>query len=537
MSTHMINIAQQSLAGFKTAAATAAKNIQFSSDPNFARESVRFSTGLGGQLVVASERMADAFLNQRLGDSRSALSYTTLYSTQASFTDKLVTGVVMDADGNYNNPLSYNTTEYLLSFERLMIDDNPSNRELVLNAMATMAYTFNSTSESLEAQIDVLNSQIGTEVQRTNQLMDQLARVNETILATPAGGQDPTLLNQRDALLAELSGLVDVQVRFYDNGTTRVELKNGMPLVDKDLVNHMSVGPGQFGNDPEIYVGNFQVSEYPNVLGGSLGAAVATREEVVEDTIRQLGLLALTLVNASNEINNNGYTSAGVNGPDLFAQMMGYGVAGSGNTGNAQINLTFAHADTQSLKADPMVLTRTPTGFEVRDANTGALLSSSAGLPVVVNGVTIDMPAGAANNGDEFYLDPMRDVAQQMTVVATADDIAAAANLPVVDGDNGNLLAFAGLKNQPIMGGGESTITEGFSIAFSEIGTKASGAQSRMTTAESILNSTLAEQQALSGVVLEEEQISLIQFEQLYQASSKIIQTSQGMFNSLLGVF
>ena len=44
----------------------------------------------------------------------------------------------------------------------------------------------------------------------------------------------------------------------------------------------------------------------------------------------------------------------------------------------------------------------------------------------------------------------------------------------------------------------------------------------------------MAERESLSGVNLDEEAADLIRFQQAYQALSRIIQTSQTLFQSLL---
>ena len=44
-------------------------------------------------------------------------------------------------------------------------------------------------------------------------------------------------------------------------------------------------------------------------------------------------------------------------------------------------------------------------------------------------------------------------------------------------------------------------------------------------------------QQSVSGVNLDEEASNLLQYQQLYQANSKVIQTAASLFQTLLGIF
>lgn len=44
-------------------------------------------------------------------------------------------------------------------------------------------------------------------------------------------------------------------------------------------------------------------------------------------------------------------------------------------------------------------------------------------------------------------------------------------------------------------------------------------------------------QQSVSGVNINEEAANLLQYQQLYQANSKVIQTAQTLFQTILGIF
>jgi flagellar hook-associated protein 1 FlgK len=52
-----------------------------------------------------------------------------------------------------------------------------------------------------------------------------------------------------------------------------------------------------------------------------------------------------------------------------------------------------------------------------------------------------------------------------------------------------------------------------------------------------VLTQATTAQQSVSGVNLNEEAANLIQYQQLYQANSKVIQTASTLFTTLLGIF
>jgi flagellar hook-associated protein 1 FlgK len=44
-------------------------------------------------------------------------------------------------------------------------------------------------------------------------------------------------------------------------------------------------------------------------------------------------------------------------------------------------------------------------------------------------------------------------------------------------------------------------------------------------------------QQSVSGVNINEEAANLLQYQQLYQANSKVIQTAETLFQTIIGIF
>jgi flagellar hook-associated protein 1 FlgK len=81
-----------------------------------------------------------------------------------------------------------------------------------------------------------------------------------------------------------------------------------------------------------------------------------------------------------------------------------------------------------------------------------------------------------------------------------------------------------------------ATFQSFFAQSVSYIGTVANVVQSSSDTATSSLNQIQKTQQSFSGVNLDEEAASLIKYQQAYQASSKVIQIADQIFQALLQV-
>lgn len=97
----------------------------------------------------------------------------------------------------------------------------------------------------------------------------------------------------------------------------------------------------------------------------------------------------------------------------------------------------------------------------------------------------------------------------------------------------GNASAFLSLRDATIFDGG-TTLSDGFSAAMAVIGTRTQSAQYAAQLSETVANNLNADRTAVSGVNLDEEAARLLQYQQAYQASAKIIQTAQSLFDSVL---
>ena len=97
----------------------------------------------------------------------------------------------------------------------------------------------------------------------------------------------------------------------------------------------------------------------------------------------------------------------------------------------------------------------------------------------------------------------------------------------------GNAGAFLALRDAAIFDGGTS-LSDGFSSAMAVIGTRTQSAQYAAELSATVATNLDADRTAVSGVNLDEEAARLLQYQQAYQASAKIIQTAQTLFDSVL---
>ena len=96
----------------------------------------------------------------------------------------------------------------------------------------------------------------------------------------------------------------------------------------------------------------------------------------------------------------------------------------------------------------------------------------------------------------------------------------------------GNASSLLGLRDVKMFD--ESTLSDGYASAIAQVGTRTQSALFATKVSEALANNLERDRTAVSGVNLDEEAARLIQYQQAYQASAKMIQIAQNIFDSLI---
>ncbi|MGF6752723.1 flagellar hook-associated protein FlgK [Paraburkholderia sp. GAS42] len=150
---------------------------------------------------------------------------------------------------------------------------------------------------------------------------------------------------------------------------------------------------------------------------------------------------------------------------------------------------------------------------------TGATLTINAGVPPVpaagwMNGVTVTL-SGTPSNNDTF------------TIAANTGG--------GKDGRNAQLLSALVTAQQ--LNGGTVTLTNAYANYVNNVGNQTNQVQTSSKAQASLVTQITTAQQAVSGVNINEEAANLLQYQQAYQANSKVIQTANTLFQTILGIF
>lgn len=98
--------------------------------------------------------------------------------------------------------------------------------------------------------------------------------------------------------------------------------------------------------------------------------------------------------------------------------------------------------------------------------------------------------------------------------------------------DAGNAGAMLGLRDKAIFDG--ATLSDGFSSAMAQIGTRTQSATFASKLSTAIADNLEQDRTAVAGVNLDEEAARLLQYQQAYQASAKMLSIAQNIFDSLM---
>ena len=103
-------------------------------------------------------------------------------------------------------------------------------------------------------------------------------------------------------------------------------------------------------------------------------------------------------------------------------------------------------------------------------------------------------------------------------------------------GDNRNLINMLNLQNSDSLGGQKGNFQEIFSNTVAKVGSNVQANKMSLSSASSNLDAAQAGQSELAGVNLDEEAAHLLEFQQAYQASARILQTAKELFQALIEV-
>ena len=547
-----LGIGTTALSALQRAISTTGQNIANVNTDGYSRQSVTFSArpaqdiGAGylgsGVQVTSIDRAYSQFMANDVQQRTASSGYYSLYANAAERVDSML--------GDPSTSITQAMDSFFASAEA--VANSPTSlpeRQVMLSNAETLVQRFDYIVGRVDDVTKEMNSQIAGAVSEINQLAGGIATLNEEIakVSGRTGGLPNDLLDQRDALIVQLSSLVDTKTVAQDDGSLNVFIGRGQPLVTGSVAETMAtqtdpdLGSTSIVTLSAFVAGSSDVSDF--LTGGKLGAALTVTDEVVNPTRRELNLLAVGFAETVNAIQEGGDDLQGVNGTALFTETEGVVKTApsvddsTANSGNAAV--TFTVTDAKLLTGDSYRVDYTATGVNLRNLTTDAVTTLGAS-PATVDGVQITYTAqvatggAGANQGDAFIVDPVFQASRFLEVKIDDPAKIAAASNGGAAGNNSNMLAMIELRDQSLLKGNTATYGEVYNNLLSDVAVRTQRAQSSAETETALLGSALDRQSSLQGVNLDEEAANLVRYQQAYQAAAQIVAVANEVFDTLL---
>ncbi|WP_018691131.1 flagellar hook-associated protein FlgK [Algicola sagamiensis] len=416
---------------------TTSTNISNLNTTGYVRQRTNYVTQFDGTVGRGTtSRVLDEFAQRQVVRDTSNFKFHESYLQEASRLDVLFS----DAGSSLNTQLDN------LFKELQSATNNPSvlaNRQLVIGQMESLVNRFDAFSDLVLQQEESVNGQLDIHAQEANDLIQEIAELNNKIAgqtATQSGDMPNTTLDQRDEAIRKLSELLDIQVLESSKGEKLIFMASGEALVMEENEFNLLVANGD--PDPRIKSIQLQYTKNNNVtteldiddVGGKIGGILSFRQTVLEPTQNKLGQLGLALADAFNTQNRLGMDLDGEIGGDLFT-IPSFGAQGfQANTASAgTITATVQAGSGTNLTPNNFLITMTSaTTFNMEAIDekgnviAGSTVAGTVGTPLNQYGLTITTTAPLAN-GNRYVLKPAFQAAASMQLATTRpEDLALA---------------------------------------------------------------------------------------------------------------
>jgi len=517
---------------------------------------------------------------------------------KASYSDTLVqhTAILDSIIGNKSTSLSGALNEFFNAMGTYAAD--PSSHALAANItnkanivsqrMVGMATVVNDIASDAQTSLEDTVSEVNTIIPALAEINNQIVKASNRGISYPSAD----LLDERDRLLSQLQKLMGGQSLINSDGTATHNV-SGLSLIERGVANQVSITAD---GDHVALRFNTQNGTSKTVMqtvqdlsGGQAGALLKIANEFVPDVQKRLDSIALGLVKAANSASttdsegkpktaifgfqvggntyydlNDDYTglipdiASDVDMQDLYRSLSNSVSTDSdlvnGDTftiGTDTLEITSIIAKS-SVAAGEYTLTRVDDDQLKIENQYGKsqiiylsdlVASDSSTLDFNQFGITIQLQNNSSDT--EYSAENIVDSldGRSITISGIANElyyyglnaskfisIAPSDPADYFDGGSENISADSANTLQKL----SSVFGISVSNLVSDVGIQVSEWTYTQKADSAVLSNLEDQRNEISGVNLDEEAANLLKYQQLYSASTKVLQTGNQMFNSLL---
>lgn len=320
MST-LSQIAYSGLQANQLAMTTTSQNVANVNTPGFSRlapnmVSLGGQSGLnagGGVQVSSIRRLTGEFQNQQLWRANTEQHR---YSSAQQYLGALEG--LMSGDGA---SISIGLDQLFASLSELTVSpESIALRQQVITEAANLGRRFSGLAGNIDSQIRAVQEQREAMTVQMNGVLENLALLNQRIVAGEAVGDDTSALrDHREVLIGELSEFAGVRINEVADGSVTLSLINGQPLVVGSTASRLEVS--RLANGEQGMSLSFGKTRFPlaqEQLGGAFGGLQRAEFEALRPTLDSLHDIAAALTDAFNDVLAGGFDLQGQPGEPLF---------------------------------------------------------------------------------------------------------------------------------------------------------------------------------------------------------------------------
>ncbi|MCC6424085.1 MAG: flagellar hook-associated protein FlgK [Phycisphaerales bacterium] len=558
-----LNIGKSALATQQAALQVTGNNISNAGNADFTRQNAQVLPQKDTQLrpgvfvgnginLTAVQRQIDEALQGRLRGSISD-------SESADATQQWLGRVEAIFNELSDEDLSTQMSKFFNSWSNLA--NKPQDiglRQVVIQNGQSVATWINNLRGDLgNLQVDVDN-RLKALTANADQLAGQLADLNGQIVTAEggSGGQANALRDQRDAVLKQLSQLMDIKTVPQANGVVNVYVGSAPLVVNTD---NRGVGLRQ-----ETINGNLQSTviikadnSAMKLTSGQLGALSQVRSGTIDQVIGQMDDLAHNLIYELNKLHASGQGLQGfssvtagsvVSDPTKALNDPASGLKFIPTNGSFVVHVkqkstglstsTLMQVDLDGLNANDTTLNALTTGL---DAITGVAATVVGGqLKINAESDNVEISFSQDSSGvlaalginTFFNGSNARDIEVNQTIADSPALLAAAKNGE--SADNQTARSIADLEGKSLASLSNTSFKERYQAMVNGVAVSAAAAKTNAEAA-SVVNQTLQSQrESLSGVSLDEEAINLMKQQRAFQAAARLVSAIDEMMRTVL---
>ncbi|AXJ95343.1 MULTISPECIES: flagellar hook-associated protein FlgK [unclassified Sphingomonas] len=318
----LLSIGASGVRAYQTALSTVGENIANVGSAGYTRRAVQMNEVPGGSgsvnqygagngvVLTGIVRAGDNYAAASLRASTSDLNRTTNGASWLDQIDGALTG----------NSLTSRVTSFFAASQSLAAEPGSTAlRTTMLSAAGSAAIAFTATGQALDqvgTNLDIAGNQAATGL---TSLGVSLASINEGLgRAAPGSTAAAQLMDQRDQILTQMSGIVDLNATFDSIGRTTVTLagSTGTPFVKGNQTGTVAYSRDANGQASFSYtVNGAETALSPS--GGTMGGIVDGAQRVAANRA-QLNGIATDFANTVNANQLAGQDLAGATGTAMF---------------------------------------------------------------------------------------------------------------------------------------------------------------------------------------------------------------------------